>query len=99
MTGGVKKRIAVMDFVNNTDYGAGRLGHAATEMLVTALLKTDRFIVVERESLDKVLKEQGLSMSGVASPQTAVNAGGLLGLSAIVTGAVSEVGVQKGRSG
>ncbi len=96
MTGGVKKRIAVMDFVNKTDYGAGRLGHAATEMLVTALLKTDRFIVAERESLDKVLKEQGLSMSGVVNPQTAVNAGGLLGLSAIVTGAVSEFGAQKG---
>ena len=96
MTGGVKKRIAVMDFVNRTDYGVGKLGHAASEMLVTALMKTDRFIVVERESLDKVLKEQGLSMSGIVNPQTAINAGGILGLNAIVTGAVSEFGAQKG---
>jgi len=95
-TTGVKKRIGVMDFENKTDYGAGKLGHAASEMLVTALLKTGQFIVIERESLDKVLKEQGLSMSGIIDPNTAVAAGKILGLNAIVTGAVSEFGIQKG---
>jgi curli biogenesis system outer membrane secretion channel CsgG len=95
-TTGVKKRIGVMDFVNKTDYGAGKLGHAASEMLVTALLKSGQFIVVEREALDKVLKEQGLSMSGIIDPNTAVAAGKILGLNAIVTGTVSEFGIQKG---
>ena len=95
-TTGVKKRIAVMDFVNKTNYGAGKLGRAASEMLVTSLLKTGQFIVVERESLDKVLKEQGLSMSGIINPNTAVTAGQVLGLNAVVTGAVSEFGIQKG---
>jgi len=95
-TTGVKKRIGVMDFVNKTDYGAGKLGHAASEMLVTALTKTGEFIVVEREGLDKALKEQGLSMSGIIDPNTAVAAGKILGLNAIVTGAVSEFGIQKG---
>jgi len=96
MTTGVKKRIAVLDFDNKTDYGAGKLGRAASEMLVTSLLKTGQFIVVEREALDKVLREQGLSMSGIIDPNTAVTAGKILGLNAIVTGAVSEFGIQKG---
>ncbi|HEX9920856.1 MAG TPA: CsgG/HfaB family protein [Candidatus Methylomirabilis sp.] len=95
-TTGVKKRIAVMDFENKTHYGARRLGHSASEMLVTTLLNTGQFILVEREGLDKVLREQGLSMSGVINPNTAVAAGSILGLNAIVTGAVSEFGVQEG---
>lgn len=35
-------------------------------MLTTALVKTKKFDVIERERMSEVLKEQGLSLEGIA---------------------------------
>ncbi|MBI5139471.1 hypothetical protein HZA26_02580 [Candidatus Nomurabacteria bacterium] len=45
--------------------------------------------VVERTSLDKVLSEQKLQMSGIADPTTAAKIGGILGVDAVVLGNVT----------
>jgi len=91
---GPKKRVAVVDFKVKSRYGAGRLGQAAADMLITELVKTKQFIVVERDKLKLLMKEQSLGMSGVVDPKTAAKAGKILGLNAIVTGSVSETGVK-----
>lgn len=90
---GPKRRIGVVDFENKTSYGQ-RLGTAASDILVTELAKTGRFVVVERDKLNKLLDEQKLQSSGVIDPKTVVQVGKVLGLNAIVTGAVSEFGVK-----
>lgn len=90
---GPKRRIGVVDFENKTSYGQ-RLGTAASDILVTELAKTGRFVVVERDKLAKILDEQKLQASGVIDPKTVVQVGKVLGLNAIVTGAVTEFGVK-----
>ncbi|MDE2293226.1 MAG: hypothetical protein KGL53_14180 [Elusimicrobia bacterium] len=90
---GPKRRIGVVDFENKTKYGQ-RLGDVASDILVTELTKTGRFVVVERDKLDKIMAEQKLQSSGAIDPRTAVKMGKILGLNAIVTGAVSEFGVK-----
>jgi curli biogenesis system outer membrane secretion channel CsgG len=92
-TVGPRLRVAVVEFENKTTYGQ-RLGTAAADILVTELAKTDRFILIERSKLDKLLAEQKLGMTGVVDPATAAQMGKVLGAAAIVTGAVSEFGVQ-----
>jgi curli biogenesis system outer membrane secretion channel CsgG len=84
----------VIDFEVKSRYGSGRLGQAAADILVTELVKTKQFIVVERDKLKILMEEQSLGMSGVIDPKTAAKAGKVLGLNAIVTGAVSETGVK-----
>jgi curli biogenesis system outer membrane secretion channel CsgG len=91
---GPKKRVAVVDFEVKSRYGASRLGQAAADILVTELVKTQQFIVVERQKLKLLMDEQSLGMSGAIDPKTAARAGKILGLNAIVTGAVSETGVK-----
>jgi curli biogenesis system outer membrane secretion channel CsgG len=94
-TSGPKKRIAVMQFgveAPNT-YGSQRIDLTAAEMLTTALFKTGKFIVVERSTLDKVLKEQGLGLSGFIDTSTAAKVGTILGVQVLVTGAVSQIGI------
>ncbi|PCI36513.1 MAG: hypothetical protein COB53_09310 [Elusimicrobia bacterium] len=91
---GPKRRIGVVDFVNKTAYGS-RLGSAASDILVTELVKTGRFVVVERDKLNKILGEQKLQASGAIDARTAVKVGKILGLDAIVTGSISEFGVKK----
>lgn len=44
-----------------------------------ALLRTGRFTVVDRSSVDQILREQEFSYSGVADQETAVQLGRLLG--------------------
>lgn len=91
---GPKRRIGVVEFENKSAYAQARLGTAASDILVTELAKTEKFVVVERDKLGKIMDEQKLQASGAVDTRTAVQVGRLLGLNAIVTGAVSEFGVK-----
>lgn len=91
---GPKRRIGVVDFENKSAYGQGRLGGAASDVLITELAKTGKFIVVERDKINKIFEEQKLQASGAIDARTAVQVGKLLGLNAIVTGSISEFGVK-----
>src|SRR5215510_5293312 len=75
---GLKRRIGVVDFQNKTTYGANRLGTSASDILITELAKSNRFIVVERDKLDKLMEEQKLGMSGAVDPNTAAKMGKIL---------------------
>jgi len=93
---GPKLRVGIVDFVNKTSYGAGRLGTSASDILTTELFKTGAFILVERAKLNQVLGEQSLGQTGVVNPDTAAQAGKVLGLNALVTGSISQFGVSTG---
>lgn len=90
---GPKRRVGIVAFENKTTYGQ-RLGSAATDVLLTELAKTGKFILVEREKLQKVMEEQQLQQSGAIDPNTAVKVGRLLGLNAIITGSVTQFGTK-----
>ncbi len=93
---GPKLRVGIVEFVNKSSYGAGRLGTSASDILTTELFKTGAFIVVERAQLRQVLGEQALGQSGAVNPETAAQAGRVLGLNALVTGSISQFGVSTG---
>jgi curli biogenesis system outer membrane secretion channel CsgG len=88
----LKRRIGVVDFENKTTYGANRLGTSASDILITELAKSGKFIVVERDKMDKLMAEQKLGMTGAIDPNTAAKVGKILGLNAIVTGSISQFG-------
>lgn len=92
---GPKYRIGVMDFENKTAYGQNRLGTSASDILITELVKSGKFVVIERDKLEKLLQEQNMGTSGALDPATAAKAGKILGLNAIVTGAISQFGAKK----
>jgi curli biogenesis system outer membrane secretion channel CsgG len=88
---GLKKRIAVVDFEDRAGYGHN-IGTGLADMLVTQLVKSEKFSVIERQELTKILEEQGLGMSGAVTPQSAAKVGQLLGVELMVMGSVSEFG-------
>lgn len=91
---GPKRKVAVIDFENKTKYGERRLGNAASDILITELGKTGKFILIEREKLNKVLEEQKLGMTGIIDPNTIATVGKILGLDAIITGSISQFGTK-----
>lgn len=97
---GPKKSVAVMDFENNSGFaGEWSLGEGMADMLTTALVQTNRFIVVERPKIKKILAEQDLAASGRAAKAEAAKIGKLMPAQIGVAGAVTEFSFEKQKTG
>jgi curli biogenesis system outer membrane secretion channel CsgG len=96
LAGDLKKRIAVVDFIDKTDYGKGRLGISCTDILEGELTRSGRFTMVSHSGSDEVLNLQAAGQSGIYDPATVVAAGRMVGANAIINGSVSEFGIKKG---
>lgn len=99
MAQGLKKRLAVMDFEDKTGHGSWHIGSGMSDMLTTALVKSGKFMVIERQQLEAVLKEQAMGLSGAITPQSAAQVGKLLGVELMVIGSVNEFGEKESRVG
>jgi curli biogenesis system outer membrane secretion channel CsgG len=89
-------RVAVMNFENNStwSYWGDRLGEAAADELVTQLLKTGSYRMIERSQLAAILAEQDLGASGAIDASTAANIGRLLGAQLILTGSITQFSIE-----
>lgn len=94
----LKKRVAVIEFEDKAGYGHN-VGRGVSDMLVTSLVESDKFLVIERAELDEILKEQGLGMTGAVTPQSAAKVGQLLGIEIMITGSVTEFGSKQNKVG
>jgi curli biogenesis system outer membrane secretion channel CsgG len=92
---GKKIPIVVMDFDTRVPGHGYRVGQGASDMLITALVKTKKYRVYERNKLKSIMKEQKLQMSGAVDMSTAVQIGKLVGAKYIITGAVTEFGIKQ----
>jgi curli biogenesis system outer membrane secretion channel CsgG len=86
---GPKLRVGVVNFLNKTPSKVLGIGEAASDILGTILQKTDRFIVIPQQDIESILAQQRMGATGIINPETAAEMGKILGLSAIVTGAVT----------
>ncbi|MBI2428915.1 MAG: hypothetical protein HYV29_08995 [Ignavibacteriales bacterium] len=93
----LKKRVAVSRFEDRSGTGYNHLGEGVADMLVTALVKSNKFSVIERQELEKVLEEQKLGESGLVTAETAPKLGKLLGVELLVVGSVSEFGTKESK--
>lgn len=86
---GPKLRVGVVNFQNKTPSRALGIGEAAADILGTILQKTERFIVIPQQDMEPILAQQRVGASGEINPETAAKMGMIMGLNAIVTGAVT----------
>ena len=72
------------------------LSLGATDLMVNALLKTNRFRVFERAKLDLLLQEQNFQhFSGLVDQTTAVKLGKMIGVDAVLTGSITNISFKK----
>jgi len=90
----LKQSVAVFQFDNKTTV-SNAVGQGMADLLVTALVNSDRFIVIERQELESVLQEQGLGLSGAVTTESAARVGSLLGVELAVFGSVTAFGDEK----
>jgi curli biogenesis system outer membrane secretion channel CsgG len=100
---GPKARVAVSRFTDQTAKGRGgaygpygfqwyspQIGNGMADMLSDALLQSNRFVVLDRQSLEDVLKEQDLAALGRVRPQTGAPLGQIEGAELLIKGSVTE---------
>jgi len=87
-----KPRVAVFTFENAGAVDSTmKWGETISEMLTTALINSNRFKVMERAQLSKVLQEQALGQTGALDSETAVAVGKIMGLDAVLVGSLSQL--------
>jgi len=88
-----KTKIAVLDFqMQGDDQNASKdMGKIVAEWLITGLVETGRFDVIERRLLEKLLEEQKLGATGAIDPSSAAQLGKVLGVKIIVSGTVTSL--------
>lgn len=95
----LKRRVAVFNFEDKTDYGKFNVGEGMADMLTTDLVKSNKYIVFERQQMEKVMQEQQMGLTGAVTQQTAAQVGKLLGVELAVFGAVTEFGQKESKTG
>lgn len=84
-------RIAVLPFeqkgLNEKD-----AGQIVSDLLLNELSSKGWYTVIERQSIQKILDEQKLGLSGIIDDKTAAALGKALGVEALILGSVSKLG-------
>ena len=89
---GAVKRVAVLNF--NDSLGYPNSGSLVADVFAQKMLRLD-YDIVERAELEKVLREQELSISGVTDPAHLVRIGKIFGVNAIIVGSVHKFEEQR----
>ncbi|MHB8453703.1 MAG: CsgG/HfaB family protein [Acidiferrobacterales bacterium] len=87
---GPRQRIAVEAFEFKAARGSGQIGRGMSDMLADALFNSGRFIVLEREHINDVIKEQDFGASGRVRTDTAAPIGQIEGAQLLIRGSVTE---------
>ena len=85
-----KITIAVVEFAD-LEGRVNNLGRFVAEELITRLHETNKFKVIERQLLNKIINEQKLTLTGIVDPASAKKLGRLLGVDAIVSGSITDL--------
>ena len=68
-----------------------QMGSQVTDLLFADLVADPKMYLLDREDLDKVLKEHELNLSGLVKPSEAIRVGQLTGAKVLITGSVLQV--------
>lgn len=83
-------RIAIIEF-SDIEGKITALGKFIAEELTTRLFTTQKFEVVERQLLNKVLQEHKLNLTGIIDAGSAKELGKILGVDAVVSGTITDL--------
>ena len=85
---GPKARISVADFDVKAAQATGEIGSGLRDMLITSLINSNRFIVMERQVLDAVMRERELAAAALGEDEP--QRGRIEAADLIITAAVTE---------
>ncbi len=95
-----RKTIAITRFKNRTTAaGQINLGSGMTDQLTNALVQSDNFVLLERESISSVLNEQDFARGNRTSRSTVASTGRVVPAQILIKGAITEFQLEESGSG
>lgn len=85
-----KFHVAVLDF--ETVAMSKSEGRILTNKLRNELVKSGKYVVLDRGEMDAVLREQGFQQTGCTNSDCVVQMGQILGMSHIISGSIGKIG-------
>jgi len=90
---GPKQKIAVFPFKNMSAYADWyNLAESMSDMIITKLINSRKFDVVERSQINKIMEEKSLGQSGIVEQNEAMQAAQLAGAELLLIGSAGVVG-------
>jgi TolB-like protein len=90
---GMKRGLSVLPFKEESELARAKgLGSAIREVLSQSALKSQVFYLIDRDTLERRMKEVEVGMTGLVDEKTAVAAGRQAGVQVFVAGSIAEVG-------
>lgn len=86
----LKKIVAVSRFDNKTAYSQAAIGTGMADQLTAALMKSGQFIVVERQNISDVIKEENFANSGRVMKAKSAETGKLVAAQILIQGDITE---------
>lgn len=89
-------KLAVLEFGNkaNSQYLSKGGAEQIQDVFITELIGTKKFKVIDRESLEEILQERNVTLSGELNEANAIKIGKLLGVNYLLTGTVVKYGAE-----
>ena len=82
--------LAILDFEGRNISQGEAL--TLTDRFRNEIIKTNKYIVVERGAMEEILEEQGFQQTGCTSNECVVEVGQLLGVQQMISGSIGKVG-------
>jgi len=86
----LKKIVAVSRFDNKTAYSQATIGDGMADQLTDALMQSGKFIVMERQNVKDVIKEEDFANSGRVLKAKSAQTGKLVAAQILVQGTITE---------
>ncbi len=88
---GFKKKVAILDFENNTSYKEEKIGEAVAKKLSDKLDATQRVVTLDKTVVSQMLSREGFKFEKLSDPAAMKRAHHSLGIQAFVLGTVTDV--------
>ena len=88
---GLKRKVAISDFENNTSYKEEKIGEAVAKKLSDKLEATQRVVTLDKSVVSETLNREGFKFENVSDPSVIKRAHQSLGIQAVALGTVTDV--------
>jgi hypothetical protein len=88
---GLRKKVAILSFENNTTYKEEKIGEAVAKKLSDKLEATQRVVVLDKTVVSEMLNREGVKFENLSEPSAMKRAHQSLGIQAFVLGTVTDV--------
>jgi hypothetical protein len=88
---GFKRKVALLDFENNTTYKDEKIGEAVAKKLSDKLEATQRVVTLDKTVVSEMLNREGFKFDNLSNPSVMKRAHQSLGIQAFALGTVTDV--------